>query len=151
MKFTKRRNISNSTSIHLRTAGVPLLLSLAEEKASEGKWEESLLFYNETLRQQRERYGYMHPKVARTLNDVGVVMTNLGPEYRVTALSAFRDALLMQRRLLPKGDRETAITAKNMTMLMELMTQNNAHNHNIDNNRKRRSRNMFRRSKNDVV
>merc|ERR1712151_971394 len=97
--------------------------SLAEAKAKDGKWGDALNLYNETLRLQREQFGRNDPQVARTLNDIAVTLSNLGDEYEVSALRTFREALLIQRRVLPRGNQDIKITTDNMTILMDEMNK----------------------------
>lgn len=96
--------------------------NFAEQKAKEGKWKEAIFLYKETLRLQKNEYGNADRRVARTLNDIGVAMSNLnGEKNHVEALRFFREALVLQQKILPSDKQEMAVTATNMTLLMDHM------------------------------
>lgn len=124
--MTNKKNPSSPSSPSyslqtIRQAGLSsdTTYSLAEGKAKDGKWADALNLYNETLRLQREEFGRTDPQVARTLNDIGVTLSHLGEEYYIKALWTFREAFLIQRKVLLKGDKEISITARNMSILLK--------------------------------
>jgi len=118
---TTSQNSPTYSTKTIRQAGLSAdtTYSLAEGKFKDGRLGDALNLYNETLRLQREQFGRNDPQVARTLNDIAVTLSNMGEAYEVSALQTFREALLIQRRILPIGDKDTAVTAKNMSILID--------------------------------
>lgn len=103
--------------------------NLAEDLCKQNRWKEALKTYKTAYELQKAKFiGDL--LIARTLNDIGVVYTNMGPEYYIQALSSFREALQIQLKhqkktadsaTLKTRQKEVKITTRNMKILMEEM------------------------------
>lgn len=131
---TRRSSIGSTTSSTVTTGfSISTYYNLAEEMCSHGEWKEALDLYLEVLRLQKQKFGLMHPRCARTLNDIAVAYSHMGPKYHMQALSSFRDALQIQltrynskkkdetvsEEEMAHYEKEVAITARNMQILMD--------------------------------
>lgn len=106
--------------------------NLAEDLCKQNRWKEALKTYKTAYELQKAKFNSVigDLRIARTLNDIGVVYTNMGPEYYIQALSSFREALQIQLKhqkktadsaTLKTRQKEVKITTRNMKILMEEM------------------------------
>jgi tetratricopeptide (TPR) repeat protein len=105
------------SSATLSNARVGLsIYEAGNELAAQGRWEEALLEWRHALEIFKAVAGEEHTAVAKTLNKIGVANAVLKEPYY--AYDAFTKALEIQEETLGPGDRQTAMTLGNISVLL---------------------------------
>jgi len=85
-------------------------------KANVGEWDEALLAWQNALKIFEETCGERSATVATTLNKIGVAYFVLKEPYY--AYDSFKKALEIQEEILLPGDKELAMTLRNICILL---------------------------------
>jgi tetratricopeptide (TPR) repeat protein len=105
------------SSATLSNARVGLsIYEAGNELAGQDRWEEALLEWQHALEIFKAVAGEKHTTVAKTLNKIGVAYVVLKEPYY--AYDAFTKALEIQEETLGPGDRQTAMTLGNISVLL---------------------------------
>jgi len=99
--------------------------SMAFKKAQEGEWINALRLYNRALILQRKSLGIHHVVCARTLNGIGVALTQLGEAYSYGAMTALEEALCIRQDCLGDGHADVAETTNNLWKLLNHHNERN--------------------------
>ena len=91
---------------------------MASQNAQEGEWKNALRLYNRALILQRRSLGIHHVVCARTLNGIGVALTQLGEAYSYGAMTALEEAMCIRQNRLGDGHADVAETANNLWKLL---------------------------------
>ena len=93
----------------------------AKQLSADRKWAAALKLYNEILTVQRNELGEDHINCGKTLNDIGVVLIQMGENF--PASSALKEALYIRKKTLEVDAPEVVETCINIDVLMEKVNQ----------------------------
>ena len=93
----------------------------AKQLSADRKWAAALKLYNEILTVQRDELGEDHLNCGKTLNDIGVVLIQMGENF--PASSALKEALYIRKKTLEVDAPEVVETSINIDVLMEKVNQ----------------------------
>eukprot|EP01083_Nonionella_stella_P024804 68354_1 len=116
-------SIDEPTEVHCckqdeATKVICALQKKADHQIIDGKLQEALQNLNNSLALQQKLHGKMDARVARTLNTMGEILSNMGEDYRYMAMSALEESLAIRQELEEPGSEDTAVTLKNLWLLL---------------------------------